>query len=133
MPGCERVGKRTGHALGARSVVATSVRPRRARRPRRPSEDGGGGGRFGAKARSARATERSVRTVRVREGAGGDRSRARAGRRRTGEERGDGAAGEAVSEVGGAERPEGPRGRGEIDPCLGFRIPIYPARGSGFF
>ena len=35
----------------------------------------GGGGRFGAKARSARATEGSVRTVRVREGAGGDRSR----------------------------------------------------------
>ena len=65
------VGKRAGHALGARSVVATSEGAKASE----AVGGGRGGGRFGAKARSARATEGSVRTVRVREGAGGDRSR----------------------------------------------------------
>ena len=51
--GCGDVGKRTGRALGARSVVATSEGAKAS-----DSEAiGGGGGRFGAKARSARATE----------------------------------------------------------------------------
>ena len=50
-------------------------------------------------------TERSVRTVRMREGAGGERSRVReVADGRDGAERGDGAAGEAVC-AGRAERP----------------------------
>ena len=90
---------RTGRALGARSVVATSEGAKASEAVLE------GGGRFGAKARSARATERSVRTVRVREGAGGERSRVReVADGRDGAERGDGAAGVAARR-GGAERP----------------------------
>ena len=65
------LGERAGHDLG------TSLR--------RSTHHSGGGrrgglglnGPLGAKGRSARATERSEKTVRVREGAGGERSRVR--------------------------------------------------------
>ena len=75
--------------LGASSVVLTSEGAKAS------EAVGGGGGRFGAKARSARATERSVRTVRVREGAGGDRSRV-----------GEVVGGRGTERSGATERPE---------------------------
>ena len=66
--------------LGGREGVGGRLRGRR---------------RFGAKEGSARATERSVRTVRVREGAGGDRSRV-----------GEVVGGRGTERSGATERPE---------------------------
>ena len=64
-----RVGKRTGRALGASSVVLTSEGAKAS------EAVGGGGGYFGAKARSARATEGLGEGVGVRGRTGAGRSR----------------------------------------------------------
>ena len=72
---------------------------------RRSTHHSGGGrrggfgvnGPFSAKEGSARATEGSVRTVRVREGAGGDRSRVR-----------EVVGGRGTERSGAKERPERP-------------------------
>ena len=63
----------------------------------------------------------------MREGAGGDRSRVRGGRRRTGDgaERGDGAAGERCEAGRGREAGGAREAVGELDPCLGSRSPIF--------